>query len=63
MSSHQEPRDDPSSPYSVSLDDLEAGVHVAKEDQVTEQDTEAPTLPSEAESRRAAEMRVITHGA
>ena len=60
MPSDWEPRDQVVSHFAIPLDDLEAGVHVRQEDLVTEQDTEVPTLPSEAE--RAAEMRVFTHG-
>jgi len=62
MSSEQQPTDDADSRFAIPLDDLVAGVRVPQEDQVTELDTEVPPLPSEAERRRAAEMRVITHG-
>jgi hypothetical protein len=46
----------------VSLEELEASVRLSVEQQVTEQDTEVPPLPSEAERRRAEVMRVITRG-
>lgn len=49
--------------FAVALSDLEASAHVPLEDQVTEQETEVPPLPSEAERRRAEVMRVITRGA
>ena len=65
MSSSAEEASSPGSqdnPYAIALVDLEAGVNVPWEDQVTEEDTEVPPLPSEAETRRAEVMRVITHG-
>lgn len=51
-----------SSPFAVPLEDLVAGARVAREDHVTEQETRVPSLPSEAERRRTAEMSVIKHG-
>lgn len=39
-------------PYAVTIEDLESSVHVAVEDQTTEQPSR-PTAPEEDEERRA----------
>lgn len=49
--------------FAVPVADLEGSVQVPLEEQVTEIDPDVPRLPSDAEQRRATELRVITHGA